>query len=219
MRADYHRQLETLRADLGRMCSLAGTAVGSATDALLGDDLGAAARVSDDVDRLRVLDGAVERQVVSILARQAPVARDLREVVTAIQIAADADRMGGLAAHIARVPTLRHPDPVVPDPLQPSFVQMGALAVDLADRCRAAVLDGTGAQTDRILDDDNAMEQVHRGVHRAVMQKDWSHGATAAIDAVLLGRFYGRFADHAGEIARRVRFQTTGSNVHGDALV
>ncbi|BBY27985.1 phosphate signaling complex protein PhoU [Mycolicibacterium sediminis] len=217
MRADYHRQLDALRADLGRMCALAGSAAGSATDALLAADLDAANRVSGDVERLRALEAAVERQVVGILARQAPVARDLREVVTAIQIAGDADRMGGLAAHIARVPALRHPARVVPDHLRPSFVEMGSLAVDLADRCRAAVLDGTGVQTEQILDDDDAMESLHRGVHRAVMQKDWSHGATAAIDAVLLGRFYGRFADHAGEIARRVRFQTTGA--HGAALV
>ena len=213
MRTAFHRQLEVLRADLGSMCELAGVAARRATVALLEVDAEAAGLVLGDVERLRLLDISIERRALSILARQAPVAGDLRATVTAIQIAADADRMGGLAAHVARLCLRRHPEPVVPDELRECFRQMGDIAVGLAERSRAAALAGDCAQARRVRDDDRAMEDLHRYLYSVVMAPEWSHGAAVAIDIVLLGRFYGRFADHAGEIARRVIFQTTGSYV------
>jgi phosphate transport system protein len=42
------------------------------------------------------------------------------------------------------------------------------------------------------------------------MDREWKHGVAAAVDVTLLGRFYERFADHAGEIGRRVVFEATG---------
>jgi phosphate transport system protein len=211
MRRDFHRQLDVLRADVGTMCELTGVAARHATAALLDVDAEAAGRVIAEANHLKFLNTAVERRAVSILARQAPVAGDLRATVTAIQIAADADRMGALTAHVARVCLRRDPDPVVPDELRECFRQMGDIAVDLAERSRAAALAGDCAQARRVRDDDGTMDDLHRHLFTVVTSPRWSHGPVVAIDIVLLGRFYGRFADHAGEIARRVVFQTTGS--------
>lgn len=54
------------------------------------------------------------------------------------------------------------------------------------------------------------METMHRQLFGEVTSAGWSHGAVVASDVVLLGRFYGRFADHADEIARRMVFQASG---------
>ena len=133
MRREFYRQLEFLREDLGNMCELSGVAAQRATTALLEVDAESAGQVLTEVERLRLLNNAVERRAISILARQAPVAGDLRATVTAIQITADADRMGGLAAHAAKLCLRRHPRPVVPDELRDSFARMGEIAARLAD--------------------------------------------------------------------------------------
>jgi phosphate transport system protein len=211
MRKDFHHQLEVLRADLGTMCGLAGVAARRATSALLDVDAEAAGQALAEAEQLNLMRSDVERRAVSILALEAPVAGDLRATVTAIQIASAADRMGGLAAHVARLCLRRHPEPVVPEELRACFAQMGEIAVDLAERSRAAALDGDGAQADSVQSADVAMEDLHRNLFRIVSSPEWPHGPAVAIDIVLLGRFYGRFADQAGEIARRVIFQTTGS--------
>jgi phosphate transport system protein len=52
---------------------------------------------------------------------------------------------------------------------------------------------------------------LHRHLFTVLMDREWKHGVTAAVDVTLLSRFYERFADHAVEIARRVIFQATGS--------
>ena len=62
----------------------------------------------------------------------------------------------------------------------------------------------------RIRDDDEAMNDMHRRLFTSVMSPEWSHGVPAAVDLVLLGRFYERFADHAVAIAARVPFRSTG---------
>lgn len=219
MRVDFRRQLDSLRADLGDMCRLAGDAMASATSGLLATDAEAARRVGDVVERLGLLHHDVERRTLGILARQAPVAHDLRRVVTAIHIAADADRMGGLARHVARVSLRRHPDPAIPDEMRGQFQEMGRLAVGLAEQCVGVLLAGDDAQISQVRDDDQAMETVHRTLFAAVTGPQWAHGAGMASDVVLLGRFYGRFADHADEIARRMIFQSSGRSVTREYVV
>jgi phosphate transport system protein len=54
------------------------------------------------------------------------------------------------------------------------------------------------------------MDELHRHLFPILMDRDWKHGVTAAVDVTLLGRFYERFADHAVEIGRRVIFEATG---------
>lgn len=209
MRTDFRQQLESLQADLGVMCALAGDAVGRATRGLLEVDAEAAGEVANDIERLRFLHNTVERRTLGILAKQAPVAGDLRRVVTAIRVAADADRMGGLAAHVAKVSLRRHPVSAIPRELHDRFDEMGSTAVGLAYSCRD-ILTGDCSQTHRVRAEDGVMEAMHRELFAEVMSPGWAHGAVVASDVVLLGRFYGRFADHADEIARRMVFQASG---------
>ncbi len=212
-RTEFHQQLNALNADLVRMCELAGEAIQRATSGLLSVDLDAAERVLTDLEGLSRLRRDVDRAALGMLARQAPVASDLRAVVAAVHIASDADRMGGLAAHVARIVRRRHPSPVLPDEVVGQFSEMGGLAVDLAEDAASVILDGDPVRASRIRDDDEAMNDMHRRLFTTVMSPDWSHSVSAAVDLVLLGRFYERFADHAVAISARVLFRSTGDTV------
>lgn len=210
MRTEFHQQLDSLNTQLARMCELAGAAMQRATAGLLTVDLEAAERVLSELEELTTLRRDVDKAALALLALQAPVASDLRAVVAAVHIAFDADRMGGLAAHVARIVRRRHPDPVLPNEVVGQFSEMGSLAVDLADDAAAVIADGDPVRASRIRDDDEAMNDMHRRLFATVMSPQWDHGVPAAIDLVLLGRFYERFADHAVAIAARVLFRSTG---------
>jgi phosphate transport system protein len=210
MRSEFHHQLDELTGDVATMCDLAATLMNEATTGLLNSDQDAAQRVLSGLARLRGAYIAVERHSLLLLARQAPVARDLRAVVAAIQIAADADRMGGLAAHVARIARRDAPDPVLPPEVRGHFAEMGRIAVHLAEAARDVALADDPLQATVIREDDERMNQLHRELFTVVMDSEWRHGTAAAIDVVLLGRFYERFADHAVAIAGRVVFRSTG---------
>src|SRR6185312_15445440 len=119
---------------------------------------------------------------IDLLARQQPVATDLRMVVTAMRMSADLERMGDLARHVAKVARLRYPDSAVPADI------------------RATTLER----------DDDAMDQLHRELFSHLIDGTWKHGTEAAVDMTLVGRYYERFADHAVSVAHRVVYLVTG---------
>ena len=214
MRTEFHQRLDDLASDLAQMCALAGEEIERATHSLLQADLEAAEDVIGELDTLTALKNKVEHDAFLLLARQSPVASDLRVVVGALQTAADADRMGGLAAHVAKIVRRRHPGRVLPEEVEGYFAEMGAVASALAASAREVVLSGDVVRAKQILQDDETMDGLHRHLFTVVMGAEWRHGVGAAVDLVLLGRFYERFADHAVEIARRVIFQTTGTKLN-----
>jgi phosphate transport system protein len=211
MRTAYHEQLAALSDQLGGMCGLAGVAMERATQALLQADLTLAEQVISDHEQITTLSASAEEAAFVMLALQAPVAGDLRAIVSAIQIVADIDRMGALALHVAKIARRRHPQHVLPEEVNGYFAEMGRVAVELGQSAQEALLTLNPEKAAQIREEDDAMDDLHRHLFTVLMDREWKHGVTAAVDVTLLSRFYERFADHAVEIARRVIFQATGS--------
>jgi phosphate transport system protein len=210
MRTAYHEQLAALTEQLGEMCGLAGVAMERATQSLLQADLVLAEQVITDHDQIASMSGRAEEAAFVLLALQAPVAGDLRAIVSSIQIVADVDRMGALALHVAKIARRRHPQHVLPEEVNGYFAEMGRVAVDLGASAQEVLVTRDPDKAARIREDDDAMDDLHRHLFTVLMDKEWKHGVTAAVDVTLLSRFYERFADHAVEVARRVIFQVTG---------
>ncbi|TRW76535.1 phosphate signaling complex protein PhoU [Mycolicibacterium sp. 018/SC-01/001] len=215
MRNEFHDTLDTLVADLSEMCDRASAMMRSATTALLFTDADAGRRLRADLTHLTALAASVNDRAYRLLALQAPVARDLRTVVAALHIGADADRMGALASHVARVAARTDPEPAVPAEVADLFTEMGTTAVRMAGEARDAVRGRDADLAEKICAGDARMDELHRQLLVRVAAPQWRHGPLVAADMVLLGRFYERFADHAVEIARRVYFQATGSSLVG----
>ena len=211
MRTAYHEQLESLTTRLAEMCGLAGQAMERATQALLQADLVLAEQVISDHEQIAVMSTQAEEQAFVLLALQSPVAGDLRAVVSSIQIVADVDRMGALALHVAKIARRRHPQHALPEEVNGYFAEMGRLAVELGSNAQDVLLTQDPEKAARIHEEDDAMDDLHRHLFSVMMDRDWKHGVTAAVDVTLLSRFYERFADHAVEVARRVIFQVTGA--------
>jgi phosphate transport system regulatory protein PhoU len=133
MRTAYHEQLAELSQQLGEMCRLAGAAMEHATQALLQADLVLAEQVMSDHEKIAELSTQAEESAFVLLALQAPVAGDLRSIVSAIQMVADIDRMGALALHVAKIARRRHPQHALPEEVNGYFAEMGRLAVELGN--------------------------------------------------------------------------------------
>ncbi|BBZ00073.1 phosphate signaling complex protein PhoU [Mycolicibacterium fallax] len=218
MRTAYHEQLDALSSLLGEMCGLSGRAMERATQALLQADLVLAEAVISDHDQITAMSAKAEESAFVLLALQAPVARDLRSIVSAIQIVADIDRMGALALHVAKIARRRHPQHALPEEVNGYFAEMGRVAVELGNSAQDVLITRDPERAAQIQEEDDAMDDLHRHLFSVMMDREWKHGVAAAIDVTLLGRFYERFADHAVEVARRVIFQAIGTYPNDDAL-
>lgn len=195
------------------MCDLAGTAMERATRALLDADIVAAEAVISGHEDLVVREVQAEADAFALLALQAPVAGDLRVVVSSLQNVADLERMGVLALHVAKTARRRHPAHAIPENLNGYFAEMARIAVDIGRDVKDVVLSRDPDKAAKLAEDDDAMDVLHRDLFSVLLNHRWPFPVATAVDVTLLGRYYERFADHAVEIGRRVIFQITGTNV------
>jgi len=210
MRETFHGELDLIGRTLVEMSSAVGVAMQDATAALLDADLTIAERVISadaEVDQLR---DDLEQRAFDLLARQQPVARDLRTIITSLHAVADLERMGDLALHVAKVARMRYPSCAVPDEVRGTIREMGDVAQNIVDKTRQ-VLEGQDVELAEQLErEDDAMDLLHRRLFSLLLSDDWQHGIEPAIDITLIGRYYERYADHAVSVARETIYLVTG---------
>jgi phosphate transport system protein len=210
MREDYQLQLESINSDLVLMTELVGKAMGKATDSLLTDDLQLAEQVITGDELINSINSSIEERSLQMVALQAPVATDLRILMSAIRMGSSLERMGDLASHIAKQVRLRYPNPSVPEELRETFRQMGAAATKIVDETGRVIATRDADLAEKIKVYDDELDRLHRELFSVVLADDWAHSVEAAIDVTLLSRFYERFGDHAVTVARRVVHIVTG---------
>ncbi|MQA15428.1 MAG: phosphate signaling complex protein PhoU [Pseudonocardiaceae bacterium] len=210
MRESFQVELDRLADDLARMARLASEMMSHASEAIQQADLALAELVISKDDEMDALHDDVEQRCVNLLALQAPVAADLRTVVSAMHAVADLNRMGDLAQHIAKIARLKHPTVTVPGPVRPVFARMGLLAAELAASAAEAIDKRDPLGGERLDAADDEVDALRRQLFQILFDEDWAHGVEPAVDAALIGRYYERFADHAVAIARLVGYRVTG---------
>ena len=204
------KQLADLAELLARMCTGAAGALNNATAALLDSRIRLAEQVIAGDATIDALRAEVEEIAGEALLFHAPVAGNLRAVVSAIRSAGDIERMGDLALHVAQVVRMRHPHPAVPAEVRGDFAEMGRVAVQLATKAADVVRSRNVIKAVELHADDDAMDVLHAHMFSVLMDPDWPHGVPAAVDITLLARYYERFADHAVVVTRETVYAVTG---------
>jgi phosphate transport system protein len=212
MREEFRADLAQVGRTLVVMAEAVRAAMSRANDALLKADPTDAEQVIDRDAEIDALSRIVEDKVYDVVARQAPVASDLRVVLTALHVGGDLERMGDLAEHVAKAVLRRHPAAVIPPELTEVVERMGEVADLMAGKIARALTDLDAVAAAQLERDDDAMDELHQQLFKIVLGKDWPHGVEAAVDAALLGRFYERYADHAVNVGKHVVFLVTGEN-------
>ena len=210
LRSAFQDELDGVTQSLLELSSLVSSAITQATHALLTADLSEAEAVIAADDRVDEIQHELDARIIDIIARQQPVASDLRALVTALRMSADLERMGDMAHHIAKITRLRHPGAAVPSELLLTIEEMGKVARLISDKV-GGIIDSK--DIDKALEvekDDDEMDLLHRKLFTALLEPSWPHGIETAIDMTLIGRYYERYADHAVSVSRRIHFQVTG---------
>lgn len=200
---EVQSRLVEIAEDTARIIEKAAKAFGT-SDVVLADE----AIVLSEATGEKAL--ALDELAIRILAKQSPVARDLRVLVSALRISASLERMGALAGHIAAIARFRFPGAAVPSSLKATFDEMGNLDVSLAKQL-VQLLKTTDADFAReIQAQDARVDELHRHVFDVVLGDDWKENAVFTVDVTLASRYHERFADHVVDISAKVSYLTTG---------
>ena len=210
MRDVFHDELDEIGAGVLEMTRLVEVAMDQATGALLDADLARAERVIEADDTRRRPPRRPRGPLVPDDRAAAPVATDLRVLVTTIHLVADLERMGDLALHVAKIARLRFPERGRARRGARRHLADGRGRQSLVDKV-AEVVDGRDIELAQAIEaEDDSMDALRRKLFTLVLSPRWAHGTEAAIDMTLLGRYYERYADHAVAVARRTIFIVTG---------
>jgi phosphate transport system protein len=210
MREVFQQELREVQERLVEIATLVEKSIENATRAFNESNVSLAEAVIADDNKIDELTVSLDELAINILARQQPVARDLRIVVSALRISASLERMGDMSEHIAQLARYRFPEKVVPKSLRSTFAEMGRLDVEVAKKLTRLLETEDVRIAEEIRNDDDRIDELHLSVFDKVLGESWKGGAEDTVDSTLASRYHERFADHAVSIAKKVQYLATG---------
>jgi phosphate transport system protein len=216
MREVFQQELREVQDRLVEISDLVAHSIENATQAFNESNVALAETVIADDDKIDALAAELDELAIQILARQQPVARDLRIVVSALRISASLERMGDMSEHIAQLARYRFPEKVVPKSLRPTFIEMGRIDVEMARKLTELLRSEDLDIAEDIRNEDDKIDALHLSVFDKVLGETWKGAAVDTVDATLASRYHERFADHAVSIAKKVQYLATGDWIPAD---
>lgn len=214
MRVVFQQELAEIEHGLVEISKLVQASIEQATKAFETSDVALAETVMAADEAIDRKANTLDELSIEILARQSPVARDLRVVVSALRISASLERMGDIAAHIAQLARLRFPEQVGPVSVREALLEMGRHDVAIAGRLVELIENQSDEVAEEIKSADDAIDALHKSVFDGLLAADLDAQAVQVVDATLASRYHERFADHAVSIAKKMQYLT-----HGDWII
>ena len=207
----FDTELQRLYGEIGRMGELAVAQLDAAVDVLQRRDSRAAERVVANDEAIDALEHEVSHDVLRLLALRQPMARDLREVYSALRISADIERIGDYAANVAkRSMVLNQGAPVA---LAAGLPALARLANELVPEAVQAYRDRDADRALAVRRRDAELDVQYTALFRELltyMAEDPRH-ITACTHLLFMAKNIERIGDHATNIAENTWFL-----VHGE---
>jgi phosphate transport system protein len=210
-RKAFHEELDEIARDVVRLGAMTSEAVHAGADAFLDADLAGAERVIVDDATIDELMHSIEGRTYLLLARQQPMAGDLRMLVTVLRVIHELERAGDLMVNVAKATRRLYPYQLDPrmrgllHRMREQAIAQLTLAVEAfaaRDPARAAALS----------DMDDVMDDLQRDLFRVIFAShvDDEGALQRVVQIALVGRYFERIADHAVNTGERVAFMVTG---------
>ncbi len=218
LRHEFHMQLDEIRNEIARLGSVVVELIPRVTAILLDQDLEGAEYVlaADPVIDQRTIE--VEERSLTLLALQAPVARDLRHLAAALKLAPEIERSADLCCNICKAARRIYGHDLDPK-LRGLIQKMSDQAQHEYKEVIEAYLAVDDSRSAALPDMDGFLDDLHRSFIAQIFE---SHAAgtvdlQVAVQLAMVGRFYERLGDHAVNVSNRVRYIATGRLIEHEA--
>ncbi len=212
-RINFHLQLAELKDKLLAMAALSQQALEFSVEGYLERDMALCDHVLEIEEAINTAETEVDEMAYELLAKEQPMAIDLRFILSVIKINGDLERIGDQAANIAERALALKDEPVIQLPVD--IEEMGESAGVMIRTSIQALLEADARRADSVLSMDDAVDEANKAVQAELMEvmQQKPEVSTQAITAILIARNLERAADHATNIAEDVIFWLRGSDV------
>lgn len=210
-RITYHRELDRLQEDLLRLGALVSETVPRGTAVLLEGDLGTAQELVDNDDEIDRLALEIEERVYTIMVRQAPMASELRRLITILKLVGELERSADLMVNVSKAARRMYGETLTPR-IRGVVAAMSTEAQKLVNLSMEAFADRNESLAGALGDIDDQLDQLNRDMVEAVFEAHSENqiGIAAAVQLALVARYYERIGDHAVNVGQRVTYMVTG---------
>lgn len=212
MRARFDQELTAMHDDLIAMASIVETAISRAVEALKHRDPKLAQQTIDGDGEIDQKERAIESTCLKLMLQQHPVARDLREISTALKMITDMERIGDLAEDIAEVTLFLcdRPSYVV----LPQVTYMAEATIKMVRDAIDSFILKDLAKAHSVIEYDDIVDQLFVETRQELIQTihDSVEGAEQAMDIMMIAKYFERIGDHAVNISEWVEFSITGTH-------
>ena len=208
---DIHK-LRSLVTEMGGLCEVQ---IAGAIDALMNRDPEAAMTVINTDARIDTLEAEAERLAVTMIALRAPMANDLREIISALKISSVLERIGDYAKNIAkRASTLTATSPIEPVVIIP---QMARVVIEMIRDALDAFVDRDADKAVAVCQRDAAVDDFYNSLFRSLLtfMMENPHHITPSAHLLFIAKNLERIGDHATNVAEMVYFSATGEHFAG----
>jgi phosphate transport system protein len=211
LRKAFHEELDEIAKDVVRLGAMAAQSIEVGTDAFLDADLEAAERLVTDDSALDDIMHSIESRAYLLLARQQPMAVDLRTLVTVLRVIHELERVGDLMVNVAKAARRLYPYELDPK-IRGLIHRMRGQAVAQVNVAVEAFAHRDPARAAALGDMDDAMDDLQKDLFRVIFAShvDDEQSLQRAVQIALVGRYFERIADHAVNTGERVSFMVTG---------
>ena len=213
IRQSFDQELESVRQDLVHMGQIVQDAIKNAVDALARRDKALAQQVMDGDDLIDSMQVEIEDRCISLIARQQPVATDLRILGTGLKITTDLERIGDHAFDIAKIVLLIGDEPLI-KPLV-DIPRMAVMAQSMLEDSLQAYLKLDIQLAEKVCRDDDLVDQLYHQVFRELLtyMLEDPKKINQATQLIFVARYLERIADHSTNVAEWVIYLVTGERL------
>ncbi|MGA2754695.1 MAG: phosphate signaling complex protein PhoU [Terracidiphilus sp.] len=212
-RIHFHQQLAELKDKLLAMAALAQLAVESSVEAYLRRDKGLCKFVKQNERAIDTAQRELDEMAYELLAKEQPMAIDLRFILAVIKINGDLERIGDQSMSISRrtKEILTAEDVELPV----DFAAMGEFAAQMIRNALQALLDGDARLADSVREMDDEIDRMNRRAHSDLLKmiEEKPQFTQQAMNGILVAKNLERIADHSSNIATDVIFWVRGADV------
>ena len=212
-RINFQLQLAALKDKLLAMAALSQQALELSVEAWVKRDVPLSAHVRDIEAAINTAETSVDEMAYELLAKEQPMAVDLRFILSVIMINGDLERIGDQATGIATRAAASSAQPRIPLPVD--IEEMGFKVGVMIRTAIRSLIEADDKLAETVLTMDDEVDEMNRAIHAElidVMQKN-SGIAEQALTAIIVSRNLERAADHATNIAEDVIFWVRGADV------
>ena len=220
-REEFDKELSILESDLVIMSGMVEEALLRSVKALKSRDIDQSQRVIELDDRIDLREVEIERSCVDLIRKEAPIASDLRRIITILQISNELERMGDYAEGIGKINIMMGPGPLLKELID--IPEMGNIAVEMLKRAINIFIKKEEENLNEIATEinelDNKVDDLNEKIVSELLEivKNDSSKAEKATYLMWASHNIERFADRSTNILERAFYLVSGDSFHGSS--